>query len=401
MEKKSYIKYIILISVSVLLIAALIFYIAFYNPFSKNDKTVQPSKTSSLTGIDEIVKAYKLNDKFVIPEAQAHTYTDKENHLTLPYRMYLPENYNSSKKYPVLLFLHGLGENGTDNKKQLNNFEQAFTVAGDILSKAIIICPQSQYGWRLHGESGDLAAVKKLLDSIIKKYNGDKNRIYITGLSMGGYGTWRMLEEYGSYFAAGVPLCGWGNSFAASELANIPIWVFHGTEDPTVNIASSEEMVRAITACGGSMIEFTRLSGVAHNAWDYAYTNREMFCWMFSQNLKTHQSYTYDYFEYFKLTDPDGKKIFTEKDITFASQSFSDGNQYIEVKLTDTAFKNLKKAYNKNKNETFTVYYCSEKLYSFKFVSPPEDGCFYIHQVTSDEEFEKMVINFERINAKI
>lgn len=354
------------------------------------------------TFTDEVVKVYNYNDAFVIPTAKAFSYSDSFTGMTMPYRLFLPKNYSSSEKYPVLLFLHGLGEVGTDNQSQLYNFQQAFNVAGDILCQAIIICPQSPRGWgAADDEYSDLSTAKRLLEDIIEKYNGDRNRIYVTGLSLGGNATWNMLEKYGNYFAAGVPICGWGNANAAYKLANIPIWVFHGTDDTTVHISGSENMVRAITNAGGGMIEFTRLQGVKHNAWNYAYTNREMFCWMFSQSLESHQSFLYDYLEYFKVTDPNGNVLFTEEDITFVLHSILCDQQFIEVKLTNSAFQSLQKAYRDNIGKTFTVYYCSEKLYSFKYLSEPDDGLFYIRQVISDEDFEKMVKNFDRINAEI
>lgn len=381
--------------------------------FKKTDTTVnsvisdvkepESSQTEeiSTTSIIDVVEVYKYDDKFVIPTAQAFSFHDNNTGNTLPYRLFLPKNYSVSKKYPVLLFLHGLGEIGTDNKSHLPHFQQAFKVAGDLLSQAIIILPQSSHGWGdAVDQYSDLSTAKRLLDSIITQYNGDRNRIYITGLSLGGYATWNMLENYGNFFAAGVPVCGWGNTSAASVLANIPIWIFHGTNDTTVNINSSEAMMRAITSAGGQMIEFTRLNGIAHNAWDYAYTNREMFCWMFSQNLETHQSHDYHYIEYFKVTAPDNKVLFTEKDISFVSHMSLDGKQYIEAEIENSSFEVLRKAYKENIGKTFTVFYGSEKLYTFKFPSEPKDCLFYIENVISDDDFQSLAINLKRINKK-
>ncbi len=369
---------------------------------SDSEETVS-SETEEIvtTSIIDVVEVYEYDDKFVIPTSQAFSFHDYSTGNTIPYRLFLPKNYSASKKYPVLLFLHGLGEVGTDNESQIPHFQQAFKVAGDLLSQAIIILPQSSHGWGdVTDQYSDLSSAKRLLDCIINEYNGDRNRIYVTGLSLGGYATWNMLENYGNFFAAGVPVCGWGNTSAASVLANIPIWVFHGTNDTTVNISSSEAMVRAISNAGGGMIEFTRLNGIAHNAWDYAYTNREMFCWMFSQNLETHQSYTYDYIEYFKVTAPDNKVLLTEKDILFVSHMSLDGKQFIEVEIENSSFEVLKKAYKENIGKTFTVFYGSEKLYTFKFLSEPKDCLFYIENVMSDEDFQSLAINLKRINKK-
>lgn len=355
---------------------------------------------------EEIVNTFSLNNEFEVPNSQALYYHDDVSNITLPYRLFLPDGYDKKKEYPVLLFLHGAGEVGSDNSSHLNNFTQAFSVAGDILRKAIIVCPQcpSDSWWELDGyyyrdEAGALGTAKHLLDDVIYKYNGDTDRIYVTGLSMGGYGTWQMLQRYGNYFAAGVPLCGWGDPSQATKLAKIPIWVFHGTDDPTVNIEGSKEMVRAISEKGGTMLEYTELVGVGHNAWDYAYKNREMFCWMFSQDAQTHQSVLYDYFEYFKVTDPDGNVLITEEDIEFVSQSFSGEKRYIEATLTQEAAVRVKRAYKNNMGKIFTVYYCSEKLYTFKPLSAPESNSFPIYNVVDEKSFNKMVVNFERLNA--
>lgn len=383
---------------------------SFFTPKKQSNTTKNIPKSSgdnkNNNFNEEIVKVFSLNNEFEVPASQSLYYRDEVSNITLPYRLFLPDDYDETKEYPVLLFLHGAGERGSDNSSHLNNFTQAFSVAGDILRKAIIVCPQCSDGgwWEIDGyyyrdESGALGAAKHLLDDVIYKYNGDTDRIYVTGLSMGGYGTWQMLERYGNYFAAGVPLCGWGDPSKAATLAKIPIWVFHGTDDQTVNIDCSTEMVKAISNAGGIMLEYTELVGVDHNAWDYAYKNREMFCWMFSQNAQTHQSVLYDYFEYFKVTTPDGKVLITEKDIEFVSQSFAGEKHYIEATLTEQAAERVKRAYKNNMGKIFTVYYCSEKLYTFKPLSVPESNSFPIYNVVDEKSFSKMVVSFERLNA--
>jgi predicted peptidase len=120
--------------------------------------------------------------------------------------------------------------------------------------------------------------VMALTDEIIAKYKVDPDRVYLTGLSMGGLGTWETAVEYPDRFAAIAPVCGWGNPFRAPELKNVPVWAFHGVRDPAVPIAMHEQMVSVLKQVGGD-VRFTRYPQAEHDAWTPTYDNRELYAW--------------------------------------------------------------------------------------------------------------------------
>jgi len=131
-------------------------------------------------------------------------------------------------------------------------------------------------GW--HGEWNDLAL--KALDDVVRKYHGDPSRLYPTGLSMGGFGSWAIAAAHPDRFAALIPICGGGDPAAmASALKSLPIWVFHGDADPAVPVQRSREMVEAIKAAGNPNIRYTEYPGVGHSAWDKTYGDPEVISW--------------------------------------------------------------------------------------------------------------------------
>ncbi len=119
----------------------------------------------------------------------------------------------------------------------------------------------------------------QLLDFILKTYAVDENHIYLTGLSMGGYGSWRLAADHAHRFAAVAPICGGGKTEDAHKLKSLPIWVFHGDQDRTVPMSRSVQMVNAIKAAGGTKIRFTTLENVGHNSWSAAYATPELYKW--------------------------------------------------------------------------------------------------------------------------
>ncbi len=365
------------------------------------DKTEKPYKKEESVSDNEdqkteynsVVKKYSYSDGYFVFDPIKEVFNDSYTGKTLPYTVYLPRGYKSNKQYPVLLFLHGAGEMGSDNTSHLNNINIALVSCSDILSEAIIICPQCPDSgwWSLYEgneQKGYLAAAKRLTDNLVKKYNGDKNRIYVTGLSMGGYGTWQLLEHYSDYFAAAAPICGWGNTNAGHILKDIPIWIFHGTADDTVSFSSSQQMYNAIIGSGGNKILFTKLQGVGHNAWTPAYSDRKLFSWMFSQNKKTYQSKKYTYKSLFSVKSPDGTVLVDENDVEGAF--LASDSDIIELILTDNATKKLKKSYKKHKNGIFSVYYCGKKLYDYKVLKVPENNEFFIEKVLDDENTKSL-----------
>ena len=250
-----------------------------------------------------------------------------------------------------------------------------FNAAGDIISGSIILAPQCPSGgwWNLDedgygDEKGWLGAAWRLLESVKSEYGGDPDRIYITGLSMGGIATWALIDRYPEKFAAAVPVCGIGNSYSAYNLTGIPIKIYHGTADTTIGCGASDEMYNAILSAGGKMVDYKRLYGVGHNAWDTAYSDRDMFCWMFSQTRPKARtgddSYTYK--EKIKLVSPRNTEIFSEKDIDFyLLESSEDGGYSIAASLNSGVYDTLREAYEKNDGKEFTVYYYGKKLYTF------------------------------------
>ena len=349
---------------------------------STNNKT--PSKNESANSavaekpITELVRSYEFMGIFS-NALENKSYYDSQSGYTVPYRLSVPKSFDASKKYPVILFLHGAGELGNDNLSQLRNFSCSFKVVPDFLSQAILIFPQTNFGWDANQQrTGYLDAVKRLTDSMISQYSGDKDRIYLTGLSMGSFATWRMLEAYPDTFAAAVPVCGGAGYYAPDVFVKTPIWIYHGTADPTVPFSSSEETYDAIKNAGGTLVNFTKLDGVAHNAWDYAYTDRTMFSWLFKQNKKSYQSMNYEYQYYFKVTAPNNKVVITEEDILTASAGYENGKSILECTLYSDGAKRLKQAYKNNIGKVFSLYYYGQKLCDFKVLGVPENDAFTV-----------------------
>jgi predicted peptidase len=224
-------------------------------------------------------------------------YKNKDGN-TLPYRLLKPDNYDPKTKYPLVLFLHGAGECGTDNKAQLKNSVNEFAKAEFRKKYPCFFiapqCPSMKLGWsdfrsktgglsKVQSEPGRLAV--ELVESIQKEYSIDPNRLYITGLSMGGYGTWDIIARHPDMFAAAVPICGGGDPSTAEKIAKLPIWVFHGAKDPVVPAARSREMVEAIKKAGGEA-KYTEYPNVQHNSWVNAYKDADMMKWLFEQKKK-------------------------------------------------------------------------------------------------------------------
>ena len=219
---------------------------------------------------------------------------------TLPYRMYVPLDYDASKSYPVLTILHGANDRGTNNNSQLRNMVfNLFNNKENPIWDSIVICPQCPSGnqwvdtpwkqgdYRIENvpESNELSAVVELLDKVEVGYSTDTNRYYVTGLSMGGFGTWDLIMRHPDRFAAAVPICGGADQTQAYKLVNKPIYTVHGSIDYDVPTEGTRVMVEAILALGGEMIIYEELQGYAHNVWDYTAVKLEVWQWLFSQSL--------------------------------------------------------------------------------------------------------------------
>ncbi len=195
------------------------------------------------------------------------------------YLLYLPQDYtaDSGKRWPLVLFLHGAGERGSDvNMVKLHGPPKL--VAEGRKFPFILVSPQCPAKTRWNPD-----ALNALLDEIVSQYSVDPDRVYLTGLSMGGYGTWDLASAYPNRFAAIAPICGGGAPWVArTELAKMPAWVFHGDQDQTVPIVFAEKMVEALRKVNAP-VRFTVYPGVGHDSWTETYNNPEFYDWLLAQ----------------------------------------------------------------------------------------------------------------------
>ena len=195
--------------------------------------------------------------------------------LSCKYLLFLPEGYGKTdKRWPLMLFLHGAGERGNDlNKVKVHGPPK---IVGEKKDFPFIVvspqCPKSAL-W-----NNKLDVLINLLDEIIAQYDVDTERVYLTGLSMGGYGTWALASKYPNRFAAAAPICGGGMRIMAFGLKDVPIWAFHGAKDSVVPLEESEEMVAAVKARGGNA-KLTVYPEAKHDSWTETYNNPELYKW--------------------------------------------------------------------------------------------------------------------------
>lgn len=222
----------------------------------------------------------------------------------LPYRILFPEDYDKTKAYPLVLVLHGAGERGEDNEKQLTHGSKLFIdSAVRVNFPAIVIfpqCPEDEY-WasvKIDRErtpmtldfdytrpmTRPLSSVMELMDDLGKNEAIDDRRIYITGLSMGGMGTFEAVHRYPEMFAAAMPICGGGDE-ERYQKSRTPFWVFHGSIDAVVNVKYSHAMVAKLKF-QKMKVKYSEYPGVNHNSWDNAFAEPEFLSWMFSNRLK-------------------------------------------------------------------------------------------------------------------
>ena len=374
---------------------------------SSKTSSVQDTSSESKPDVarpENITKIYDFNINTSVSDPIKQTFIDKQNGNKLPYCLYLPDKYSSSKKYPVILFLHGAGEIGSDNTSQLNNIKNMFTYNADYIAQSILICPQTPEWWHLDRNvyedgQGTLTSAIHLLQEIQNKYSCDKNRTYLTGLSMGSFATWEVLERYGDMFAAAVPVCGGGNEMNAQSYVDIPIVMYHGTADPTVSFQSSQRTYDAILAAGGTKALLIPLEGVAHDAWKNAYADRNMFAWLFAQDKSKDTFVEYKVSPCFRIVDSSNNIIISDSDLIVADYSVdyagSTNDVDIKIWLNDNGVQKLKNAYLNSKGKEFTVYCLSQKMYSFTATNPPVDDLFLIKGIFNLENYREF---YETLN---
>ena len=201
---------------------------------------------------------------------------DRNIKVTMKYLLYLPKDYEQKPAWPLLLFLHGSGEKGDDLNLVKKHGPPKLIEEGKEFP-FIVVSPQcpSRKSW----EPFELSA---LLDEMVEKYKVDQDRIYVTGLSMGGFGTWALAAHTPNRFAAIVPICGGGDPNRVRRLAHIPVWVFHGAKDPTVPLEMSQKMVEALKKSGGNP-KFTIYPEAGHDSWTEAYNDPQLYEWLLQQ----------------------------------------------------------------------------------------------------------------------
>ena len=196
--------------------------------------------------------------------------------------VYVPPSYDPSKKYPLVIYLHGKGDTVTRN---IGWYHEPAALADPciVLSPK---CPRSEIGeWGNSWSSEEPPMIRKtfeMIDLIKKQYNVDENRFYIYGISMGAIGTFGLIQKHPDLFAAGYAVCGWGNPEIAPQLSRIPFWLFHGEEDDIVPVEGSRGIYKAVLAHGGKKIRYTEFKGVKHDAWNHLNDN-EIFTWLLAQ----------------------------------------------------------------------------------------------------------------------
>ncbi len=222
---------------------------------------------------------------------------------SLPYRLLLPENYDASKKYPLVFFMHGAGERGNDNEKQLVHGAKLF-LRDDVRKNypAIVVfpqCPRNSFwsnvsfradsvGKRTFVFKADaeptiaMKLANALLHQLLQQYPVQKKQVYIGGLSMGGMGTFEMVYRNPKTFAAAMPICGGGDPSIAKQLKKPKWWVFHGAKDDVVPPAYSQEMVTALQLARAK-VKFTLYPDANHNSWDPAFAEPGLLSWLFAQ----------------------------------------------------------------------------------------------------------------------
>ncbi|WP_298239301.1 prolyl oligopeptidase family serine peptidase [uncultured Algibacter sp.] len=215
---------------------------------------------------------------------------------TLKYRQ-LISDYDSKSKYPLVIFLHGSGERGNDNESQLKWGVMNFATNDIMMNhRPIVIAPQCPKDTTWGNFSYEDMSLKstptkpmklliELINKTIETMPIDPDRIYITGLSMGGFGTYDAISRYPGLFTAAVPVCGGGDISKASSIAHIPIWIFHGSLDDVVPVSLSIMMVDALTKAG-AQVGYTQYPEAGHFSWIAAYSDTMMMDWMFKKYKK-------------------------------------------------------------------------------------------------------------------
>lgn len=208
------------------------------------------------------------------------------------YLLLVPRGHDKQQRYPLVFWLHGGGSRGDDVKLLLAHGDQhglGYLARSDNQLKfpSFIVapqCPQNKFCSDPHSDqpTNEMELVWEILDKVQADYTVDKNRLYVMGISLGGYGTWEIIMRRPGMFAAAVPICGGGNAAKAPAMTKTAIWAFHGEEDEMVDVSESRKMIAALKRAGANP-RYTEYKGVGHNSWVRAFAEPDLLSWMFAQ----------------------------------------------------------------------------------------------------------------------
>lgn len=231
-------------------------------------------------------------------EYAKYVFTDTLNQTTLPYRMLSPETINSGEKYPLVVFLHGSGERGTDNEKQLAHGASTFSNPANVDKyPSYVVFPQCKErtwtekysaqsfmpGAPIPQISKQEEAIVAMINSLIEDYPIDRDRIYLVGISMGGIATYDLACRYPDLFAAAVPICGAVNPERLNEARNVNFMIFHGEEDDEIPSICGREAYKSLSAAGAN-VDYVEFAGMGHECWSSAFNYPTLLPWLYSQS---------------------------------------------------------------------------------------------------------------------
>ncbi len=208
----------------------------------------------------------------------------------LNYQIFGNPKWDGTKRYPLMIWLHGSGSSGSDNQAQMGGATGVFTNSAHQEKNPCFMiapqCPDKDIGWKKQVADNLMALIADLTD----KLPIDTKRLYLGGSSMGGFGTWSLCAKYPHVFAAGVPLCGGGDLKQAESLKKVPLWAFHGDQDPMVPVERDRVAVAAVKAADGTLIHYTELPGEGHNITGPVLAKEDLHDWIFAQRLGVHEN---------------------------------------------------------------------------------------------------------------
>jgi predicted peptidase len=260
---------------------------------TRGDDAAAPKEKPAVA--DESPTTDQLDKLYVARTVRVAAAKDAEP-VDFAYRLLEPESITPGTRYPLVIFLHGAGERGNDNLSQLKYFptwmaEQSARQA----HPCFVLAPQcrDEQKWvdvdwdslestpQSPTPTVDMLAVVAALEDTLQREPIDPARIYLTGLSMGGYGSWDLAARMPDRFAAVIPICGGGDEATAAKIKDLPIWCFHGDADSAVRVGRSRTMIEALRAAGGTP-KYSELAGVGHDSWTPAYRDPDVLAWLFA-----------------------------------------------------------------------------------------------------------------------